>query len=159
MFFLYFITSDDDFMVIGVTTNVERRLYDLQVGNPHLLTCQAVVQFPSKTEALAAEREVTNELAGSHERGTWYKATRLATRLMRTAVPYEEPPGIISRGRQSQLEGDSDRHPRSSVRWSEVPWPEWMDDVDRKNMIRLHRSPGAVRRAVRRLGRRYRNRQ
>lgn len=159
MTLLYFITTDDGFLTVGLTQNVERRLSDLQTGNHRPLSCRAVMEFSSKQEALAVESMLIDELAGSHEHGRWYRVTPLSRRLMWAATLYQRPDGIISRGRRSEAKQDPDRHPRSSVRWSEVPWPDWMDEVDRANMMRLHRSPGAVRDAVKRLGRRYQKRQ
>ena len=159
MLLLYFITTVDGFVTVGLTKNIERRLYDLQAGNPHELSCRAVIAFPSREEALAAQQRIEDKLADSYENGRWYRLTPLAKHLMKAATPYQRPRDSISRGRRSAVKGDSDRHPRSSIRWSEIKWPVWMDEVDRTNMMRLHRTPGAVRDAVRRLSKRYRNRQ
>lgn len=59
---------------IGITDNIERRLGELQNGNPNELHIEKIVEFQDRDTALKAERFVhsTLKMAGMHVRGEWF---------------------------------------------------------------------------------------
>lgn len=69
--FVYVIKCDD-FVKIGIASDVQSRLANLQCGNPHELTL--LLHWPSPN-ALAAEQRLHYKLWRWHHRGEWFRFT------------------------------------------------------------------------------------
>jgi hypothetical protein len=68
--YVYFIQSDE-FIKIGATSNVNKRLETMQVGNPYKLNLITVVDFTKYSEEF-----FHGLFADKHYRGEWYKMTK-----------------------------------------------------------------------------------
>lgn len=59
---------------IGVTTDVDARITSLQTGNPHKLTCKALIECESRAEAYKLESYLHYKLRRFNLIGEWFKS-------------------------------------------------------------------------------------
>lgn len=151
-YFVYFLKGPGGAIKVGWCQNPAARLTELQIASPDRIEYLGLLSVPTKRVALDEERNIHERFRPWHIRGEWFAPPeKELQRQLRGTETYESPRGAISRGRISEARLDPDRHPRSSIRWSEIEYPEWMDDVDRRNLRRMYRTPGALRAAVQRV--------
>jgi len=74
--FVYFI-GYDDFVKIGHTTNLEKRLVSLQCANPNKLELFLVIYYDSKRKAVKDERRLHTSYKKNRIRGEWFRGIDL----------------------------------------------------------------------------------
>jgi len=67
---VYIIASEVDIYKIGVTSNIKRRMYDLDCGSPYALTLVALAE---SEDAYAAERELHARYGRRRVSGEWFE--------------------------------------------------------------------------------------
>jgi len=80
MFYVYIMQSGEKRnapIKIGMSQNPERRLSDLQTGNPHLISLKGVIPFDTKREALDFENYLHSSVGGFEYYGEWFSPKRL----------------------------------------------------------------------------------
>lgn len=74
MHYVYFIRMrGTDYVKIGNTKNVVKRVADLQVSNPYKLVIETIKEYLTYQEALAAERAYHETFQQYHVRGEWFE--------------------------------------------------------------------------------------
>lgn len=68
---VYFI-SDGEFIKIGKSNNVERRLLELQTANPRKLKLLNTIKCENETSAFALESFLHSILQSVHQNGEWF---------------------------------------------------------------------------------------
>ena len=69
------------FLKIGHAKNPEKRIQELQIGNPFELTTVALLPFPSKASAHAFEKDLHRRLKKHKIRGEWFRYGSVALAL------------------------------------------------------------------------------
>lgn len=67
--------ESDQFFKVGIARDIEKRVAQLQTGNPAQLEVAWSVEIPSRPLAINIEREVHRALAQFHVSGEWFKCT------------------------------------------------------------------------------------
>lgn len=70
--YLYFIKCNE-FVKIGHTNNVRRRMIDIKGGNPYPLELIAVIVYDSKSKATTDEKRLHKTYEEKRESGEWFK--------------------------------------------------------------------------------------
>jgi hypothetical protein len=76
-YYVYFIEAGNHKkspVKIGVTTNIERRIYSLQVGNPYKLKCKALIFCIDKADAFKLESYLHYRLKDHKINGEWFRS-------------------------------------------------------------------------------------
>ena len=75
---LYFVRSckGTNYIKVGMTHNVERRMRQLQSGYPEQLTLIESIEFPSRHLAAHAERIIHKRFTNHRKRGEWFRCPR-----------------------------------------------------------------------------------
>lgn len=74
-FVVYAISDGDEFHKIGVAVNVEKRIKQLQTGNPRKLILSAFVRCKSQTQAYLIESAAKRSLAEFKAVGEWFRCS------------------------------------------------------------------------------------
>jgi len=80
--YVYFIQSGNKHIKIGHTNNLQHRLENMQVGNPHQLYLRASFGPMSKKMAEAVEKDLHAYFRSFHVRGEWF-TKKILTKLKR----------------------------------------------------------------------------
>jgi len=75
-YLIYFIQSGRKGAIkIGYTSNLERRLAELQIGNPSILHVIAALPVGSEKKAINLESSFHKLFKSQHVRGEWYSSS------------------------------------------------------------------------------------
>lgn len=74
MFYVYFIQAGKGAIKIGRAKNVDRRLKELQVGNPQELTVLATIPHETEKGAKDMEQHLHDTLKSKRIRGEWFQS-------------------------------------------------------------------------------------
>lgn len=80
MFYVYIMQSGEKKnapIKIGMSQDPNRRVSDLQTGNPFLISLKGMIPFPTRREALDFERYLHSTVGGFEYYGEWFNPKRL----------------------------------------------------------------------------------
>jgi len=88
---VYFIQSGNNGPIkIGMAENVDRRLSELQEGNPYKLNIISVMDCYSVSHADETEKRIHKLFSKKRIRGEWFKASISLAKLNDTLMPHKE---------------------------------------------------------------------
>jgi len=70
--FLYLIQANEALYKIGITTDICRRVKQLQTGNPEKLYVRSFIQYPGRIQARRAEQNLHKMFNHSRKSGEWF---------------------------------------------------------------------------------------
>ena len=73
VYFIYSGEKQTSPVKIGVTTDLERRIAELQTGNPYQLNCKALIPCSDKTQAYNLESFFHKQFKKNRMMGEWFK--------------------------------------------------------------------------------------
>ncbi len=73
VYFIYCGEKQTSPVKIGVTTDIERRIVELQTGNPYKLICKALIPCDDKTQAYHLESFFHKQFKKNRMMGEWFK--------------------------------------------------------------------------------------
>ena len=104
--YVYFIQSkkSNSPVKIGHSSNIEKRLEDLQVGNPYKLEVKVKLPFSSKMLAISTEKLFHREGEKNHQRlnGEWFYIRSSLVEFIGNAMAYKEE--MNTKDRKSKTE-------------------------------------------------------
>lgn len=75
MYYLYVIGNDTNRQKIGISKDVDKRLKNLQTGNPDKLTIHYKIECPTIKHTLKLEKKIHSELSYKRLSGEWFNMT------------------------------------------------------------------------------------
>ena len=69
-----YIVKGADAIKIGVACNVNRRIAQLQTGNPNSLELMGLIYFPNRKMAFAKEKQLHDYFQNAKRKGEWFDA-------------------------------------------------------------------------------------
>jgi hypothetical protein len=73
VYFIYCGEQQNSPVKIGVTSNIEGRISNLQTGNPWVLVCKALIPCANKEQAYKLESYFHNRFKKKRMNGEWFK--------------------------------------------------------------------------------------
>lgn len=75
MYYLYVIGNNTNRQKIGISKDVDKRLKNLQTGNPDKLTIHYKIECPTIKDTLKLEKKIHAELSYKRLSGEWFNMT------------------------------------------------------------------------------------
>ncbi len=73
VYFIYCGDQQNSPVKIGVTSNIEGRIANLQTGNPYILTCKALIPCEDKGQAYRLESYLHTRFKKKRMNGEWFR--------------------------------------------------------------------------------------
>ena len=73
VYFIYCGDQQNSPVKIGVTSNIESRISNLQTGNPYVLVCKALIPCEDKGQAYRLESYLHDRFKKKRMNGEWFK--------------------------------------------------------------------------------------